>query len=63
MKITLHRDDFKDVKDYVNGKYQSVNLFDEMLKSQFNIKNTEDVYIDSIEVDVDIDTIYITKEI
>ena len=51
MKITLYIDDFKDIKDYYQGKYQTLNCFDLMLKSQFDIKDTED--IDSIDIEVD----------
>ena len=55
MKITLHRNDFIEIKDYYNGQYQTLNTFDLMLKSQFNINDTDD--IDSIDVDIDTDTI------
>ena len=55
MTITLYRADFIDIKDTIDGEYKSISSFDLMLKSQFNIKDTDD--IDNIDVDVDIDTL------
>jgi len=55
MRITLYRADFVDIKDTINGEYKTINSFDLMLKSQFNIKDTDD--IDDIDVDIDIDTL------
>ena len=51
MKVTIYRDDFKELKDYYEGKYQTLHCFDLMLMSEFGIKDTED--IDSIDVAVD----------
>ena len=48
--ITIYRDDFKDIKDHIDGEYKTINCFDLMLMSQFNIKDTDD--IDSIDIKV-----------
>ena len=55
MKITLYKGDFIDYKDYINGEYKTINCFELMLSHQFNIKNVDD--IDSIDVEIDTDTI------
>ena len=50
MIVTIHRGDFIDIKDHIDGEYKTINCFDLMLRSQFNIKNTDD--IDSIDIQV-----------
>jgi len=50
MSITIYRGDFIDIKDHIDGEYKTINCFDLMLRSQFNIKDTDD--IDSIDIQV-----------
>ena len=56
MTITLFRADFKNHVEEIDGERITIDSWELMLKNQFNIKPSDNI-IDSIDVDVDIDTL------